>query len=1129
MRRAPDTFELRLGIQWLCAAMDQILGLRNLAEAPALLSGFSSLNDSVAGKKFATAAFNLRQLGVDLTTESALRYAINAVQEYEREKGGQPDYVEPPYVLDADTKNMPFRLRNGHQTTVKAMLAHLTAPLPMRPSTMAQASTAHPMAAVTGIGSDAKRFAIDLTAIPAPAPAQRHDLTKTPRGKIVIPMSGLVQVADDMDVKDASAPERQAGNWKGRLTNVDGTYKFDVLGRERANLTPQNEIVLDGVKHLIGLPGTGKTTLIVLILVWLSKKEMKTVVLLPSIEICLNLLSDLRFYGANVGLLMGQSPRTRNEHAAKLAERIAGMDDSGGFGRTAPGADLMGLGCAVAGFVDEDPQEEQAFPYLSPPCNEFRQRNIKQDGTLGATEGPRLCPLSSRCGRLKAARELPVRNIWLGHILSTDTSISAHFTGTKIRYFEEIAKTADLVIIDEADGAQAVLDDRSIAKLALTGSEESYDHILNRDLFMPVTAGRNDYTSNSVISYSHEALDFRKMNSAVTHVLHEQLKLVGGDGPLMKFKDMLVTSSVIISSLFGTADFDSLTPEEQAAEEMKHLRLRDFWDSCIRTAISIRTVDVADPIIDPEYQEDIVAQALGCTVDKLKATAEAIVSGCRNWMSENSPPRQQVAMQRMCDAMFDLIPPTLDEHTSLADATQIFQFLVTVTAVVIQFVRLVPMQQAMVSEGIHDSSIFDDGVSSDLMKVIPENLVGRLSGIRFQVQGETGGARSIQLQYVAFRGTPRALIYRLHELLRHDGDQRGPAVLLASATSYLTESPTYHIPVGPDYVLRRPGASDGWKGSEFIFEPIPDKRKAGSFLKFSGAPLQSRDQILNLMIDHYFDGEKSLASAMLDDFDPGRKVAFVVNSYDQVRRIKARLSQSHPKISHRIIGVTDRIPKGSEGDWVTASQVERLGMRSDWDFIVFPMKSLARGVNVVFEKGDRVKDALIGTIVFLTRPHPSVESLGLAAGLASCETMKFDRRIFHAKASIADMTKEWRTQRYALLDLLKRLLRFPLQASKLGPLGEPFTADIMVDVLQTIGRGMRNGCKVRVFFSDAAWAPRSAMGQTDSSKTSMIVVMRNILQKRLADPDPIDREIYQALYEPFLRPLEVCRNVNFPA
>ena len=44
----------------------------------------------------------------------------------------------------------------------------------------------------------------------------------------------------------------------------------------------------------------------------------------------------------------------------------------------------------------------------------------------------------------------------------------------------------------------------------------------------------------------------------------------------------------------------------------------------------------------------------------------------------------------------------------------------------------------------------------------------------------------------------------------------------------------------------------------------------------------------------------------------------------------------------------------------------------------------------------------------------------------------------------------------------------------------------------------------------------------------MIVLMRDILRNRVDDPDPVDREIYQALYEPFLRPLENCQGVSFP-
>jgi hypothetical protein len=129
------------------------------------------------------------------------------------------------------------------------------------------------------------------------------------------------------------------------------------------------------------------------------------------------------------------------------------------------------------------------------------------------------------------------------------------------------------------------------------------------------------------------------------------------------------------------------------------------------------------------------------------------------------------------------------------------------------------------------------------------------------------------------------------------------------------------------------------------------------------------------------------------------------------------------------------------------------------------------------------------------------------------------------------LAAEGKVARRRLMVTVRRLIRFPVQASRLGPLAVPFTADIMVDVLQAIGRGMRNGCKVRIVFADAAWAPMSCSAnptKRDGPETSMLVLMRDILRARLADPNPVDREVYRALYEPFLRPLERCEGVRFP-
>lgn len=102
-------------------------------------------------------------------------------------------------------------------------------------------------------------------------------------------------------------------------------------------------------------------------------------------------------------------------------------------------------------------------------------------------------------------------------------------------------------------------------------------------------------------------------------------------------------------------------------------------------------------------------------------------------------------------------------------------------------------------------------------------------------------------------------------------------------------------------------------------------------------------------------------------------------------------------------------------------------------------------------------------------------------------------------------------------------------ASRLGSeLFKSFTANQMVAILQTIGRGMRNGCPVAVYFVDAAWAMQSTKDKPDSGRDSMLVQMRIILEECVSHPDPVVREIYQELYGAFLTPLRRIKGVVYP-
>jgi hypothetical protein len=289
------------------------------------------------------------------------------------------------------------------------------------------------------------------------------------------------------------------------------------------------------------------------------------------------------------------------------------------------------------------------------------------------------------------------------------------------------------------------------------------------------------------------------------------------------------------------------------------------------------------------------------------------------------------------------------------------------------------------------------------------------------------------------------------------------------------------------------------------------------------------------MLEHYLFGEAPRLTRLLESFEPGRKVAFVVNGYEQVKLLKSHAMSIREDVGRRIVAVVKNIPQGSQGDYITTSQVERLGQRDDWDAVIFPMKALSRGVNVVFGgeafDGSPLKGkAAIGTVVFLTRPHPAAESYDFVAGIVGADSLAFEQRIFAPDASLSDLADAWRRSRRSALQKARRLLRHSVQATRLGDLLEPFVADIMIDVMQTIGRSMRSGCKTRVIFADAAWAQRSsdlASQEVDTPRTSYLVAMRDILLRCMNSGDPVKREIYDALYKPFLMPLERCEGVRF--
>jgi hypothetical protein len=377
-------------------------------------------------------------------------------------------------------------------------------------------------------------------------------------------------------------------------------------------------------------------------------------------------------------------------------------------------------------------------------------------------------------------------------------------------------------------------------------------------------------------------------------------------------------------------------------------------------------------------------------------------------------------------------------------------------------------------------------------------------------------------------------------LYHAESGQVGPVVLMMSATSFLKPSPSYHISEGPHYVLRRNHPRVVRGRSFWSFSPVRNHRavsgSAHQHLFFSGAG-DARNDNLREMVAHFVRGgmENSELYKAIKTFNVEhgirRKAAFVVNSYEQAELIKQEIDKLDPQIGRRTKAIVRRPSLGSlpEGR-LTSAQVEASGDDDQCDILIFPIAAIGRGVNIVFTKGPRIGDAAIGTFYFLTRPHPSGDDLTLLLGLAARAGEEFANHTFDTDDTLDDIRDRFAKTRQELFRHVSPLLHDPLMASRLpDELFRAFTANQMVDILQTIGRGTRKDCAVQVFFVDAAWAPNSANGKIDQKRDSMLIQMLDILHECIEHPDAAHREIYTILYGDFYESLKDIRNVHFPA
>ena len=1081
MRETPELWKSKAErVQWGCALLD-LMGEKSLKFLPLLLSGYRSVEQSATALAHQKAVQTARIILPDLMTEASVRTAVNDLLD----GMAFPEEAQQPRMsYHVDPVDLSFARLDSIDPDIASAQKTLRQGLPHKGHGLELADTREDLAVAIRVGQPAgERMRIRFGGLTFGSPDQQQ-YGQTPVDDLKIGMQELRDLACALD-KDDQKHGRRSLAWETRINRI----LLEMT--TQSGLQETDQLDLSVLKHLIGLPGSGKSTLISLICIHNAIQGKRTAVFFPSIEMSREYLDNINryenLYPVKAALLMGRSGDTHRRHTRRFAELVA-ESGQGGFAQTRPAAELFATSCPLPAFADywpNDGREEQVWYPGDAPCERL------YGGPRGNQQ--RLCPAWSLCGRVTNQKRLTQANVWLGNIMSADTRLPAHTTALNIQYFEYIAQYFDLVIFDECDSTQQTLDERGATTLKFSGSDGAYQGMeqfiarVNSGAVRPTPALQN-YTLQFNEFQRHLWRFMRQVGHFYRHKLTQALA--------ERHSDKLLTVSYLVGEALGALKLRSrFTPLQLSA-------LTDFWESAMYLAYFERTK------ISRKGWRNLARYApeLGLSPEQARTHWETLNAQLREYLSLQHDSEAVEQVETVTELLAGILGT--DDRATLLPYVQL---LMATGFTIASYQAMARAARPLARRGELPPELFYGEASLEMKEQIPRSILGTFSAVRYR---RTEGRRT-QVEYIIMGSTPRLLLQRLPEL--------GCNVLLTSATSFMEKSTQFHISRMPDYVISSTEETPGQVNLYFKTAPHP---ATGEPLRFSGANYD-RTENLRKMTTYLSSPtvtgglsplELTLAAGSLKTtLGKRRMVALVVNSYEQVELVVDEIYAQNPELGKRTRGLARQLPAGKYRErYVLRGQVEELGENRDVDLLVFPMASLGRGVNIVFRSDDDDQGkAAIGVLYFLTRPHPAAGDLSLLISTLARHTEQLDGLNFSGK-SLAEVQEAFNIRRSQTYSRAATMLSRPMSASQLDAVSlDGFAANLLVPLLQTIGRGTRKNSPVDVYFVDAAWAPRSAEHTPEEEKSSLLVVMQNILEECLNHPNLLKRELYTRLYGPF--------------
>lgn len=201
------------------------------------------------------------------------------------------------------------------------------------------------------------------------------------------------------------------------------------------NVKSANRLEIDKITNLVGMVGSGKSTLMKVLSYHLAKADKKVVLVLDTVSSVLEMCSYLSQFGVSVSPVIGRSGREKYiDQVAKAHEKYLQNEYSKYL--TAP--------CIIDGMAKNKSDKSSAPMFGNEPCRSL-MKNKKHYN----------CPYMDICPAVRMYRDVYTSNV----IVTTVQGLAAiRLLGDNKLFLEYVLEQADLVIFDECDKVQKTLD-----------------------------------------------------------------------------------------------------------------------------------------------------------------------------------------------------------------------------------------------------------------------------------------------------------------------------------------------------------------------------------------------------------------------------------------------------------------------------------------------------------------------------------------------------------------------------------------------------------------------------------------------------------------------------------------------